>query len=147
MINNEFIDFKNEIKDDLKEFKKDITDRINEYKERTALDIKNSGRFLRYIEIAIAALLALILTFTIANKIQTNDTKTELYYTKRILEKTIMSTQFANLQQSKINAQFRQDTEAERQIDIEIEHCKNKMDTAGFLIIETTRGIVIADEK
>lgn len=146
-VNNEFNCFKNEIRDDLKDFKKDIVDKFNDFKLTASKDIKASSKILRLEAWVIAILLALLLSLTIKNTIQSNATKNELYYTKRILEKTIMTTRFANMQQSKINAEFRHDSESMRQIDIEIADYKNKMEKDGFIIVETTRGIVIADEK
>ena len=149
--NNDYNCFKNEIREELKDFKKDITDKLTEFKEHASKDIKDSVKNYdksRKIEAWIlGGLLLFILAGTINNTINNHDNENELSYTKRVLEKTIMTTQFANLQQSLINAEFRHDSEAMRQIAIEIENYKTKMAAVGFLIVETTRGIVIADEK
>jgi uncharacterized protein HemX len=145
--NQELINFKSEIHEELRDFKETIHTEINDFKKYADASIEAKGTSIKTEAKFILALLILVLGGTITNMIQNSVVRIEHTYTKKVVERTVLQVFLNNLKQNKINAEFKKDTCEARKLESEIEKCREEIRKNGYFFIETTRGVLIIDQK
>jgi hypothetical protein len=147
-VKEELADFKKDIGEKFIDFKKDICDKFTAYEKVSTATINAKGTILKVMGWVVGLLLVAILIGIYRVSTQVATIKVEQVYTKRVAEKTAMKAHLTELKQLLINATLiKKDTSEIRKLSNDVEIYKEKIKKYGFIVIDTERGIVIADEN